>query len=137
MSSMPFCSRTSSNYFSVAFSFHSLRLLRIPSLSAETSGPADVQYDISNAHLMGQCKEEERMSQLVYVLIEAEVGKSHDIVTALKGTKGLREASIVTGPYSIIAIYSGTDANTVSRLVIDSIHGIPGVLRTISCLALD
>lgn len=76
------------------------------------------------------------MSQLAYVLIEAEVGKTRDIIQALRKTRGVREAHVITGPYSLIAVYEGADANAVGQMVMDSAHSIPGVLRTITCLAL-
>ncbi|MBI4236310.1 MAG: Lrp/AsnC ligand binding domain-containing protein [Chloroflexi bacterium] len=77
------------------------------------------------------------MSQTAYVLIDTEVGKSREIVQTLRRASGVREVHIVTGPHSLIAVYEGTDANTIGRLVMDSVHSIPGVLRTITCLSLD
>lgn len=76
------------------------------------------------------------MSQAAYVLIEAQVGHAPAILRAIREVSGVREAHVITGPYSLIAILEAADTNGVGRLVADRIHSIPGVLRTITCLAL-
>jgi DNA-binding Lrp family transcriptional regulator len=72
-----------------------------------------------------------------YVLIEAAVGKTVDVVTALKAVAGVKSADPVTGPYDVIAIIEGVDINAVGNLVTKKVHTINGVLRTVTCFAME
>ena len=77
------------------------------------------------------------MSQTAYVLIEAEVGKFREVLNALRSSPGVIEAQVITGPYSLIAVLEADDMNAIGRLITDSVHSASGVLRTVSCLALE
>jgi len=77
------------------------------------------------------------MTAKAYVLIETKVGKSKDVVLALRNAKGIKEVNAVTGPYDVIAIVEGTDLTTVGNLVTDDIHPVNGIERTVTCLAVD
>jgi DNA-binding Lrp family transcriptional regulator len=72
-----------------------------------------------------------------YVLIEAAVGKTVDVVTALKAVTGVSSADPVTGPYDVIAVIEGVDINAVGNLVTKKVHTINGVLRTVTCFAME
>ena len=72
-----------------------------------------------------------------YVLIEAAVGKTVDVVTALKAVAGVSSADPVTGPYDVIAVIEGVDINAVGNLVTKKVHTINGVLRTVTCFAME
>jgi DNA-binding Lrp family transcriptional regulator len=72
-----------------------------------------------------------------YVLIEAAVGKTLDVVAALKAVAGVSSADPVTGPYDVIAIIEGVDINAVGNLVTKKVHTINGVLRTVTCFAME
>ena len=72
-----------------------------------------------------------------YVLIEAAVGKTVDVVTALKAVAGVNSADPVTGPYDVIAVIEGIDINAVGNLVTKKVHTISGVLRTVTCFAME
>ena len=72
-----------------------------------------------------------------YVLIEAAVGKTVDVVTALKSVTGVNSADPVTGPYDVIAVIEGADINAVGNLVTKKVHTINGVLRTVTCFAME
>ena len=71
-----------------------------------------------------------------YVLIEATIGKARDVATKLKTMPGVKECYLVTGPYDIVAIVEGKDANTVGKTVAEKVHNVPGIARTVTCLAL-
>ena len=77
------------------------------------------------------------MASKGYILIEATVGKARDVAQALKGMSGVRESCLITGPYDLVAIVEGPDANAVSSIVTNRIHSVPGVARTITCLAIN
>lgn len=72
-----------------------------------------------------------------YVLIEAAVGKTVDVVTALKSVTGVNSADPVTGPYDVITVIEGVDINAVGNLVTKKVHTINGVLRTVTCFAME
>jgi DNA-binding Lrp family transcriptional regulator len=72
-----------------------------------------------------------------FVLIEAAVGKTVDVVTALKAVTGVNSADPVTGPYDVIAVIEGVDINAVGNLVTKKVHTINGVLRTVTCFAME
>lgn len=72
-----------------------------------------------------------------YVLIEAAVGKTVEVVAALKAVTGVNSADPVTGPYDVIAVIEGVDINAVGNLVTKKVHTINGVLRTVTCFAME
>jgi DNA-binding Lrp family transcriptional regulator len=49
---------------------------------------------------------------------------------------GVNAADPVTGPYDIIVTIETTDPRDIGRLVMNEIHGIAGIKRTITCLAI-
>ena len=77
------------------------------------------------------------MSAKAYVLIETSVGKTKDIVLALRNVKGVQEVNAVTGPYDVIVVVEGEDLTAVGNLVTNSIHTISGIDRTVTCLAVE
>ena len=76
------------------------------------------------------------MAAKAFVLIETAVGKSKEVVTALSKLKKVVSVDTVTGPYDIIAILQGESLNDIGDLVTGKIHPIPGISRTVTCLAI-
>ena len=76
------------------------------------------------------------MDARAYVLIEVDAGEVVAVVRALREVPGIRAADAVTGPYDIIATIGISDQRSIGRLVIDVIHGITGIKRTITCVAI-
>jgi len=76
------------------------------------------------------------MAAKAFVLIETAVGKSRDVVTLLGKIKGVNSVDTVTGPYDIIAVLQGETLNDIGDLVTSKIHPIPGISRTVTCLAI-
>ncbi|MCH8195484.1 MAG: Lrp/AsnC ligand binding domain-containing protein [Chloroflexi bacterium] len=72
-----------------------------------------------------------------YVLIEATIGKARDVARLLSAISEVTECYLVTGPYDVIALVEGDDASAVGQVVTEKIHSIPGVARTITCLAVQ
>jgi DNA-binding Lrp family transcriptional regulator len=70
-----------------------------------------------------------------YILIETAVGKNKDVVAALSKLKGIKSVDTVTGPYDIIAVGEAETLNEIGDLVTGKIHPIPGISRTVTCLA--
>ncbi len=77
------------------------------------------------------------MATKSFVLIEAEVGKARDVTTAIRKVSGVRSVDQVTGPYDIIVVLEGQDLNAVGDLLHSKIHPIPGIIRTVTCLAIS
>ncbi len=75
--------------------------------------------------------------QRAYVLIETVGGKSKEVADALRKVPGIAAADVVTGPYDVIAVAQGPDANTIGRLVLNEIRGLGGISKTMTCLAVD
>lgn len=71
-----------------------------------------------------------------YVLIEAESGKVHDIIAALHNVAGITAVDAVTGPYDVIVVIQTDDPRDVGRLVMNAIHPVPGIKRTVTCLTI-
>jgi DNA-binding Lrp family transcriptional regulator len=75
------------------------------------------------------------MATKAYLLIETAVGKTREVASTLTGLQGIASVDVVTGPYDIIALISGDDISVVGDLVTGRIHTVPGVVRTVTCVA--
>ena len=75
------------------------------------------------------------MATKAYLLIETAVGKTREVANTLSGLNGISTVDVVTGPYDIIALVSGEDMSVVGDLVTGHIHTVPGVVRTVTCVA--
>jgi len=71
-----------------------------------------------------------------YVLIETQVGKTKDIVEAIRGVEGVISVDSVTGPYDAIAVVEGETLNEIGDLITAKVHPISGISRTVTCLVL-
>ncbi len=76
------------------------------------------------------------MAAKAFVLIETAVGKSKEVVEAIRQLKGVKSVDTVTGPYDVIAIVEGGNLNDIGDLVTAKIHPIAGISRTVTCLAI-
>ncbi len=76
------------------------------------------------------------MAAKAFVLIETAVGRSKEVLTALRKLEGVNSVDTVTGPYDIIAIVEGETLNDIGDLVTGKIHPIAGISRTVTCLAI-
>ena len=76
------------------------------------------------------------MAAKAFVLIETQVGKSKEVVEAIKQLKGVKSVDTVTGPYDVIAVVEGENLNDIGDLVTARIHPVPGISRTVTCLAI-
>ncbi|PKB68367.1 MAG: AsnC family transcriptional regulator [SAR202 cluster bacterium Io17-Chloro-G4] len=75
------------------------------------------------------------MATKAYLLVETAVGKTRDVATTLQSLEGIETVDVVTGPYDIIAMISAGDMAVVGNLVTGHIHTVPGVVRTVTCVA--
>ncbi|RMD80278.1 MAG: Lrp/AsnC family transcriptional regulator, partial [Chloroflexi bacterium] len=59
-----------------------------------------------------------------------------EVLTALRAIDGLIAVDAVTGPYDIVATVQTPDPRQIGRLVMNDIHAISGVKRTITCMVI-
>jgi DNA-binding Lrp family transcriptional regulator len=71
-----------------------------------------------------------------YVLIEVEAGQVGSVLATLRSIKGITLADPVTGPYDVIVTIEVPDQRDIGCLVMNELHGIPGIKRTVTCLAI-
>jgi len=64
-------------------------------------------------------------------------GKSGEVVRALREISGITVADVVTGPYDVIAVAQGPDQRAIGMLVLNQVRRIPGISKTMTCLAVD
>ena len=75
------------------------------------------------------------MTARAYILIETQVGKSRDVADSLRSLSGVLSVDTITGVYDIIALVEAADMIGVANVVTSQIQLIPGVSRTITCVA--
>ena len=75
------------------------------------------------------------MTTRAFILIETQVGKTRDVVAALRSLPGVPSADIITGDFDIIALVEAADMVSLADLVTGRVQSIPGVTRTITCVA--
>jgi DNA-binding Lrp family transcriptional regulator len=80
-------------------------------------------------------KEVSPIKAKAFILIETVVGKNKEVVAALKKLEGIKSVDMVTGPYDIITIIEAETLSAVGETVTEKIHPIPGISRTVTCLA--
>ena len=76
------------------------------------------------------------MAAKAFVLIETVVGKNREVVAALRGVKGVKSVDAVTGPYDVITTIEAPTLNDIGDIVMDKIHPIAGIARTVTCLGI-
>jgi DNA-binding Lrp family transcriptional regulator len=72
----------------------------------------------------------------VFVLVETEVGKTREVYSTLHKLTEIKTIDVVTGLYDIIATIEGEDLDKITSFIASKIHSVPGINRTVTCLAL-
>lgn len=72
-----------------------------------------------------------------YVLVSIRTGDVKEVVKNLRRVKGVLEANMTFGPYDAVAVIETDDINGVGTILANEIQPIPGVLETLTCLAVD
>jgi len=75
------------------------------------------------------------MTAKAFVLIETAVGRTKEVASTLKQLEGVKSVDPVTGPYDIIAVIERENLTDMGDLVTSKIHPVPGISRTVTCLA--
>jgi len=72
-----------------------------------------------------------------YVLINIRTGDVKEVVKNLRRVEGIVDANMTFGPYDAVAVIETDDINGVGSILASAIQPIPGVLETLTCLAVD
>jgi DNA-binding Lrp family transcriptional regulator len=72
-----------------------------------------------------------------YVLVHVRSGEEREVVKMLKGVPGILRADFTFGPYDVIAEIEAADLKSVGNLVSGTIRAAPGVVDTLTCLAVE
>lgn len=72
-----------------------------------------------------------------YVLIEAETDHIGEALMALRDLPTVVEADAVAGTCDIIAKIATAEERAIGALVIETIHAIPGIKRTTTCVTIQ
>ena len=70
-----------------------------------------------------------------FVLIETSVGKTKEVAETIRGVREVATVDPVTGPYDIIVTIESIDLSGIGDVVTSRLHTTPGVVRTVTCLA--
>ena len=72
-----------------------------------------------------------------YILIETAVGKTQKVADELRQVQSMKSVDTVTGPFDIIAIAEADDLPSIGDLISDGLHRVPGIVKTVTCLAVS
>jgi DNA-binding Lrp family transcriptional regulator len=72
-----------------------------------------------------------------YALIKIRTGEIDQVVKILRRVDGVLEANMTFGPYDAIAVIEAQDVNHIGRIMALGIQPIPGILETLTCLAIE
>lgn len=72
-----------------------------------------------------------------YVLVNTRAGEERDVVNQIRGVPGIVRADITFGPYDVIIEVQAADLTSLGKLVYGTIRATPGVLDTLTCLAVE
>ncbi len=72
-----------------------------------------------------------------YVMLRTQLMETADVVELARKIKGVVQADVTFGPYDAVAQVEVADLDTLSRVVIRELRTLPGVLDTLTCLAVD
>jgi DNA-binding Lrp family transcriptional regulator len=68
-----------------------------------------------------------------YILVQTEVGRAAAVAQEIAEIPGVRSADDVTGPYDVIVRAESDDVDSLGKLVVARVQGVPGITRTLTC----
>lgn len=72
-----------------------------------------------------------------YLLIDIQTGQLRQVVKQLLRVEGVREVHMTFGPHDAIAVVEAEGINEIGRIMAEGVQPIPGVLETLTCLAVE
>jgi len=77
------------------------------------------------------------MSTSAYITINLRQGEWREVRSRLASVPGIVHIALVGGEFDVIALVRARDNADLRRIVLDEIHGIPGVLSTRTLLVFE
>lgn len=72
-----------------------------------------------------------------YVLLNIRTGEVAQVLHLLTKVSSIREAHMTFGPYDAVTVLEAPDVNAIGKVISSEIQPIPGILETLTCLAVD
>lgn len=72
-----------------------------------------------------------------YILIKIRTGEVKQVVRQLRKIESVESADMTFGPYDAVAVVQNGDINRLGAVLASEIQPIPGILETLTCLAVD
>jgi len=72
-----------------------------------------------------------------YVLVNIRTGSVKEVVGHLRRVASVVEAHMTFGPYDAVAVIETDDIKNIGSILANEIQPIPGLLDTMTCLAVD
>ncbi len=77
------------------------------------------------------------MSIKAYILINTQIGKTTDVVKALKDMPEVKHIDVIMGPYDIIAQVETDSHDSLSHMVMKRLQGIVAIKHTMTCTVVN
>jgi DNA-binding Lrp family transcriptional regulator len=74
---------------------------------------------------------------VAFVLVDAEVSRTREILEEIKKVEGVAEAYTVAGPHDIVVKLQADDFEKVAAAVTQKLHKIGGVKNTLTLFAFE
>jgi DNA-binding Lrp family transcriptional regulator len=72
-----------------------------------------------------------------YVLAHVRTGEEYGVIRALRSMPGISGVDFTFGPYDVIVQIQAPDLAAIGQLVSETIRSQPGVIDTLTCLAVE
>jgi DNA-binding Lrp family transcriptional regulator len=72
-----------------------------------------------------------------FILVDIRTGEIPEVVRQLQQLDAVEEAYLTFGPYDAVAVVSADNITHLGRIMSAVIQPIPGVLDTLTCIAVD
>jgi DNA-binding Lrp family transcriptional regulator len=72
-----------------------------------------------------------------FILIDISTGEIAEVVSQLQRLDSISEAYMTFGPYDAVAVVNAENVSQLGRIMSSVIQPIPGVLDTMTCIAVE
>jgi DNA-binding Lrp family transcriptional regulator len=72
-----------------------------------------------------------------YVLAKVQTGEIGEALSQVRAISNVTEADMTFGPYDLIVTLVANDLNAIGRAIAWQIQCVPGILETVTCLAVE
>ncbi|NJN43415.1 MAG: Lrp/AsnC family transcriptional regulator [Anaerolineae bacterium] len=72
-----------------------------------------------------------------YVLLSIRTGDVSQVLSLLTKVDSVKEAHMTFGPYDAVVVLEATDVHAMGKIISNEIQPIPGILETLTCLAVN